>query len=299
MEGSPRGRNALKVGELRRQGGTRAEWGKRASQTAGKCPRGGVGGCAREPKVLRASHAASLKASALPTSSHAVAHTQGRLGRLGPRRATTVGRGEGDLCRRRVLHPPREPGRKAEGCSTCKGRGRPSLEGTADPQRPVRFPRGPRVPALTQIVEVPEQGVQQRLRAGKRAGPQPLLLSHPGRRVGWGAPPRCRPQPAGHPHFRVPTRCARASQVPARLPSWLRWRRPGSCGAAAEGAAALGEVGPPSAEEPPPAAAPPPPSKHFQAPPGTAAAPWILPVHPTLVSPSAPPVPALSCSSTR
>ena len=90
-----------------------------------------------------------------------------------------------------------------------------------------------------------------------------------------------------------------APQVPARLPSWLRWRRPGSCGAAVEGAAALGEVGPPRAEEPPTAAPPPPLSKESQATPGTTAAAWIIPVHPTLVSPLAPPVPGLSCFSTR
>lgn len=58
-------------------------------------------------------------------------------------------------------------------------------------------------------------------------------------------------------HFQSP-QAARALQVPARLPSWLRWRRPRSPGAAAEGATALGEVGPPSVEEPPPPALPPP-----------------------------------------
>lgn len=118
----------------------------------------------------------------------------------------------------------------------------------------------------------------------------------------WGRAPRDHPSPrdarARRPRFRV-RRAARAPQVPARLPSWLRWRRPGSRGAVAEGATALGEVGPPRAEEPPPAATPPPPSKASQALPGTAAAPWTLPVHVTPVFPSAPPVPALSCSFTR
>lgn len=120
----------------------------------------------------------------------------------------------------------------------------------------------------------------------------------------WGLQLRYSPEAAWipaawSPRFRVPRGCARAPQVPARLPFWLRWRRPGSCVAAAEGATVLGEVGPPSAEEPPPAAAPSPLSKEFQAWPGTAAAPWIPPVHLTLFSPAAPPVPALSCSSTR
>ncbi|XP_004691193.2 PREDICTED: dihydroxyacetone phosphate acyltransferase [Condylura cristata] len=66
--------------------------------------------------------------------------------------------------------------------------------------------------------------------------------------------PEPRPRGAQASGFR---RAARAPQVSARLPSRLRWRRPGSSGAAAEGAAALGEVGPPRAKEPPPAAPPP------------------------------------------
>ncbi|KAG8516637.1 Dihydroxyacetone phosphate acyltransferase [Galemys pyrenaicus] len=63
--------------------------------------------------------------------------------------------------------------------------------------------------------------------------------------------PEARPRDAQASGFR---RAARAPQVSARLPSRLRWRRPGSSGAAAEGASALGEVGPPRAKEPPPAA---------------------------------------------
>lgn len=191
----------------------------------------------------------------------------------------------------------------AEGCSTCKNR---------EP-RAAQFRRHSRPSAASPLSTWAARPCTHQNRRGSGAGSprvsesrkargRPTSAPEPWRGRRGEVPPRYRPEPAGisasrHPRFRV-TRCARASQVPARLPSWLRWRRPGSCGAAAEGAAALSEVGPPSVEEPPPAAAAPPLSKELQAPSGTATVAWILPVHLTL-SPSAPPVPALSCSCTR
>lgn len=159
----------------------------------------------------------------------------------------------------------------------------------------VPSPRGRQRPALTEVVEVLEHSVQER--AGRRIGTR--QLRGPGHQRGSPSLPgaaglRWVALTSGSWRAR-----ARAPRVPARLPSGLRWRRPGSCRAAAEGAAASGEAGPPCAEEPPPAAAAPPPSAAPQAPPGTAAALWILPSHPTRVSPSAPPAPAPRCSFTR
>ncbi|KAM5235030.1 dihydroxyacetone phosphate acyltransferase [Ctenodactylus gundi] len=121
------------------------------------------------------------------------------------------------------------------------------------PREPGGAARAPGAPALTQVVEALQHGVQQGLGTRRRHGARAAL--------------------AGRGRFRFRRRGGGASRA-RRLPCWPRWRPPGSRAAAAEGAAALGEAGPPRAEGPPPAAAPPPldaprsPRSRFSAGPG-------------------------------
>lgn len=160
-----------------------------------------------------------------------------RITPLGPNASGLVpalraGAGSGGRCGSQ--RPNRVPSREAPGLPAPP----PEAEaGRAPRARAPRTPPAPRAPAPR----------AHRGRTGPAAR-RPAACDRSARG------PAHAPSPA-RPRFRV-RRAARAPRVPARLPSRPRWRRPGS----AEGAASLGEVGPPCAEEPPPAASPPPPS---------------------------------------
>lgn len=145
---------------------------------------------------------------------------------------------------------------------------------------------------LTQVVEVPQHLIQECLRARRLCG---VRFSFRRRSHGHlhGSS-----NPAHKEALPLPALLRVLRGRPCAASVLLRWRRPGSRAVAVLSATALGGLEPPRSKEPPPAAAPQPRSRQAQAPPGTAATPWMFLALPAPASRSARPAPAL-CSSTR